>query len=164
MISTYPRFYFWVQLLFLGPAFNMGPTFILCSYSYCWVLHSFSGPTSILRSYLICGSTLILSVPSFMFGSYNLRQDLFLWKSPSFNYICGSTYIIGSYFYFWALLTKIGSLKSPTCIISSTTFRPHKIKFLFPVPARITFGERIKKFYFISLNLIYLAIQLIVYR
>ena len=91
MISTYPRFYFWVQLLFLGPAFNMGPTFILWSYFYFWVLHSFSSPTSILRPYLICGPTLILAVPSFIFGSYNSRQDPFLWKSPTFNYNFGPT-------------------------------------------------------------------------
>ena len=42
---------------------------------------------------------------------------------------------------------------------------PYKRKFLFPVPARITFRERIKiKLFFISLNLMYLALQLIVFR
>ena len=37
----------------------------------------------------------------------------------------------------------------------TTLVRPHKIIFLFPVPARITFGERIKKnfiFYFIEFD------------
>ena len=43
-------------------------------------------------------------------------------------------------------------------------FRPYKKNFLFPIPARVTFEERIKKnFIFISSNLMYMALQLIVF-
>jgi hypothetical protein len=42
---------------------------------------------------------------------------------------------------------------------------PHKRKILFPVPAPITFQERIKKnVIFISLNFMHLALELIVFQ
>ena len=65
-------------------------------------------------------------------------------KTCPLNILFGGTYVRGIFcvnIYVSRLLQSI--------------IRPHKINFLFPVPARITFGESIKKnfiFYFIEFD------------